>query len=160
MTNESDNIAGISFVHGLAFVAEELVRTGEPDFFLGARVMDGHVAVKLAGANADECDAVAMFWIHVRLNLEDETRERGILRRDLDAAHHAGFWRGRVFQETVEQELHTEVVDAAAEKDRRGFTSEHCGFIEGFTREIEHLQFFNRLGEISFTQIAAHIGIV
>ena len=38
--------------------------------------MHGHVALELAGANADERDAVAMLRVHVRLDLEDETGER------------------------------------------------------------------------------------
>ena len=51
--------------------------------------MHRHVAVELAGANADKRDAVAVPRVHVRLNLEDETGKFRILRRNLDAAHHA-----------------------------------------------------------------------
>ncbi len=92
--------------------------------------MHGHVAVELAGADADERDAVAMLRVHVRLDLEDETAKRRIFRRDLNAAHHARFWRGRMFQKTVQQKLHAEIVHAAAEKDRRRFAREHGGFVE------------------------------
>jgi len=93
VADEADDVAGIGFVHGLAFVAEQLVRAGQADFFLGSRMMHRHVAVELSGADADEGDAVAMFRIHVCLDLEDETGKGGILRRDLDAAHHARFRR-------------------------------------------------------------------
>ena len=44
--------------------------------------MHGHVALELAGANAHEGDAVAMLRIHVRLDLEDEPGERGVLGGD------------------------------------------------------------------------------
>ena len=130
MTDEADDVAGIRFVHRFTLVAKEFVRTGEANFFLRARVMHRHVAVELAGAHADERDAVAMFRVHVCLNLEDETAERRILRRNFNAAHHARFRRGRVFQKSVQQKLHAEIIHAAAEKNRRRFTREHGRFVE------------------------------
>ena len=58
VADEADDVTGVRFVHRLAFVAKQFVRAGETNFFLGARMMDGHVAVELlAGADADERDA-------------------------------------------------------------------------------------------------------
>ena len=41
---------------------------------------DDHVALELAGADAHEGDAVAVLRVHVRLDLEDEAGEGGIVR--------------------------------------------------------------------------------
>ena len=82
VADKADDVAGERFVHRFALVAENLVRAGEAHFLPGARVMHGHVALELAGTNADERDAVAMLRVHVRLNLEDETGERGVFGRD------------------------------------------------------------------------------
>ena len=60
-----------------------------------------------------------------------------------------GLGGGRVFQETVEQQLHAEVVDGAAEEDRRGLAREHGGIVPIVPGVFEHLQFFDRLGETS-----------
>src|ERR1035438_8358015 len=52
---------------------------------------------------------------------------------------------GRVFQETIQQKLHPEVVDGAAEKDRRGLVREHGHIVPFVPGVFEHLQFFDRL---------------
>ena len=65
-----------------------------------------------------------------------------------------------MFQKTVEQQLHAEIIHAAAEKDRRRFAREHGGFVERFAGEFEHFQFFERLAEFGFAQIAAHFRVV
>ena len=48
-----------------------------------------------------------------------------------------------MFQKTVEQQLHAEIIDAAAEKNRRGFARQHGGFVEGFAGDFEHFQFLD-----------------
>ncbi len=122
--------------------------------------MHGHVAIKFSRANADERNAIAMLRVHVRLNLKNETAERGIFGCNLNAAHHAGFRRGRMFQKTVEQQLHAEIIHAAAEKYRRCLAREHVGFVECFTGQFEHFQFFEGFAEFRFAQIAAHFRIM
>src|SRR5690349_6075519 len=73
MANKTDDIAGIGFVHRLTLIAKQLMRTGKTHLLLGTRVMHRHVALELAGTHADESNAVTVLWVHVRLNLEDES---------------------------------------------------------------------------------------
>ena len=75
VADEADDVARPGLVHGLALLAEELVRRGEADVLAGALVGDDHVALELAGADAQERDAVAVLRVHVGLNLEDEAGE-------------------------------------------------------------------------------------
>ena len=72
VANEADDVAGEGFVDGLAFLAEEFVGGGEADVAAGALVGDDHVAGELTGAHAKEGDAVAVFGVHIGLDLEDE----------------------------------------------------------------------------------------
>ena len=50
-----------------------------------------------------------------------------------------------MFQESIQQELHAEVVDGAAEEDRGGFVREHGGVVPIVPGVFEHLQLFDRL---------------
>ena len=70
VADEADHIARPGLVHGLALLAEELVRGGEPDRLAGLRVQDVHVALEFARAHAQERDAVAVPRVHVGLDLE------------------------------------------------------------------------------------------
>ena len=97
--DQADDVAGIGFIHRFALVAEKFVGTGEANLFLRARMRHGHVAFKFPGTNPDESDAVAMPRIHVRLNFENESGERGIFRGNLCSRHDARFRRRRMFQE-------------------------------------------------------------
>ena len=92
--------------------------------------------------------------------LKMKPENAGIFRRNLDAAHHAGFRRGRMFQETVEQKLHAEIIHAAAEKHRRALAGEHGGIVKNFAGVFEHFQFLDGFGKVGFAQIAAHCRIV
>ncbi len=80
--DQPDDIAGIGFVDGLAFLREKLVRAGKAHLFARAGVRDRHVALEFPGADAHERDAVAMPRIHVRLDLENEAGESGQRRLD------------------------------------------------------------------------------
>ena len=84
----------------------------------------------------------------------------GILRGDLDAAHHARFGCGRMFQKAVEQKLHAEIIAGAAEEHRRAFAREHGGVVEDFARVFEHLEFLDRSVERRVVELAAHRRIV
>src|ERR1035441_9593352 len=54
---------------------------------------------------------------------------------------------GRVFQEAVQQKLHAEVVDGAAEKDRGGLVREYGGIVPVVPGVFEHFQLLYRLVE-------------
>src|SRR5439155_3074940 len=98
---------------------------------------------EFARTNTDERNAVAMLRIHICLDLEDETRELRMLRRDLHAGHPARPGGRRMFQEPVEQKLDAEVADRAAEEYRRGCVREHGGVIPLVPGVFEHFEFFH-----------------
>ena len=53
------------------------------------------------------------------------------------------FWSRRVFEKAVEQQLHAEIVDGAAEKNRRGLVGQHGGVIPVVPGVFEHFEFFH-----------------
>src|SRR6185436_2274315 len=79
---EADDVAGVGFIHGFAFIAEQLMGTGQAHFVFRTRMANDHVAFEFAGTNADESDAIAVLRVHVRLNFENETGKVRIVRRD------------------------------------------------------------------------------
>jgi len=72
VADEANDVAGISFVDGLAFLAKSLWELEEAHFFARLGVGDDHVALEFAGADPDEGDTVAVPRVHIGLNLEDE----------------------------------------------------------------------------------------
>ena len=106
--------------------------------------MHRHVTLEFARTDTDERDAVAMFRVHICLDLEDESRKPRVLRRNFHAGHHARLGWRRMFQEPVEQKLHAEVVEGAAEEDRGGCVREHGGVIPFVPGMFEHFKFFHR----------------
>ena len=82
--DQPDDVAGIGIVDGFAFIAKELVRTGQAHLPAGSGMDDRHVALKLARADAGKSDAVAVLGIHVGLDLEDEGGEGLVIGRDGD----------------------------------------------------------------------------
>ena len=64
------------------------MRGGEARGLAGALVDDHHVALELAGAHAQEGDAVAVLRVHVGLDLEDESGERGVVGSDKGTRGH------------------------------------------------------------------------
>ena len=98
--------------------------------------------------------------VHVGLDFENEAGEFRMIGGDLGAGHDARGGRGRMTQKTVQEQLHSEVVDAAAKKDGRRFAGQDGGFVEGFAGRIEHFQFFGDFGECLGGQPVADEGIV
>src|SRR6476619_2643602 len=98
---------------------------GEADLLAALRVSDDHVALEFSRADADEGNAVTMPRVHVRLDLEHEAGEPGRLRIDDFSVRLTRARLGGVREETVEEHLHAEIVDRAAEKDRRELAVEN-----------------------------------
>src|SRR6266568_3823811 len=140
--DEADYIARIRLIHRFAFVAEKPVRAGQAHLLCRARMMHRHVTLEFARTNTDERHTVAMPRVRIRLYFEDETRKLRVLRRNLHAGQARPGWR-RMFQEPVEQKLHAEVVDGAAEEDRCGCVREHRGVIPLVPGVFEHVEFFH-----------------
>ena len=73
---EAEDVAGPGLLDERPLLREELERLRELQRPARARIQDLHAARELPGHDAQERDAVAVRGIHVRLDLEDEARER------------------------------------------------------------------------------------
>ena len=79
--DQPDHVAGERLLDRLPVLTEEAVRAGEADRPAQARVEDLHVLLEAPGADPQERHPVAVSRVHVRLDLEDEAGEIGIVRR-------------------------------------------------------------------------------
>ena len=164
VADKADDVARVGLVDGLAVLAEELVRGREADRLSGLRVQDRHVALELAGADAHEGDPVAVPGVHVRLDLEDEGRELvegdGDLDRSASRDRAAGLRRDRVLEEAVQEELDPEIVDRAAEEDRRLLAGADRRQVDRDARAVQHLELLLDLLEGRVIELGARDGIL
>ena len=79
--DQPDHVAGERLLDRLPVLTEEPVRAGEADRPAQARVEDLHVLLEAPGADPQEGHPVAVARVHVRLDLEDEAGEIGVVRR-------------------------------------------------------------------------------
>ena len=82
VAHQADHVAGEGLVDDLAFLGEQLLRIRQADLLGAGAVPDLHVALELAGDDADEGHAVPVLRVHVRLDLEDEAAEALVLGLD------------------------------------------------------------------------------
>ena len=106
-----------------------------------------HAALKLAGADAQERDAVAVVLVHVGLNLEDKAAELVAARLYQLAAHGvlAGQRGGGQAQELFQERLNTEVRQSRAEEHGGQLAVLHGVEVELFRRAVQQL---NVLGQL------------
>ena len=119
---QPDDIARVGFFDRLALLREEPVRAGVTrDPLAEPRVADGHVLLEAPGADAQEGHAVAVLRVHVRLDLEDEAGEGlgSSARVDAGRSSVARPGGGASSMQRLEERLDAEVVERAAEEDRR-----------------------------------------
>ena len=73
--HDADHIARPRLFDRYSIARHELLRRGEANRFSTALMQHLHVGFEMPGHDAHERHAVAVLRIHVRLNLEHETRE-------------------------------------------------------------------------------------
>ena len=115
---QSDNISCISLIHDLTILRHHLLRLGQADLLAILHMKHFHACLKLTGTDSHKCNTVAVCFIHICLDLKDESRE-GILHR-IDHAHIC-FSRkrgGGHLQEMLQEDLHTEVGQGGSEEYR------------------------------------------
>ena len=156
VADESDDVSRVGFVHRLAFLAEQSVRTCEPHLLAGARMKHGHVPFKFAGADSDVRDAVAVLRIHVRLNLENEPGKIPGARFDHFFARSPSLGRRRVLEESLQDQFDTKIVHRAAEKNRRRAAGQNLLIVEFRSGHLEHLQFLRHFREDVFRHAFLH----
>ncbi|MNF59915.1 hypothetical protein D3C84_415170 [compost metagenome] len=118
---QADDVAGVGLLQHLALAGEEGQRVGDLQVLLDPHVAHLHALLVLARADAHEGDAVAVFRVHVRLDLEHEAGE--LLLGGLDNAFVGG--AGQRFRRPVDDAVE-HLVDA--EVAQRG-TEEHRGHV-------------------------------
>src|SRR5207253_10263788 len=108
--HEADHVAGIGALDRLPLACEEAVRPRHAHFPIQSRVVDEHVLLEDAGADAHEGQAIAMALVHVRLDLENEAREGVRGRRELElfalrVARMTRWRRWRELEQRIEERL-------------------------------------------------------
>ena len=117
-------IAGVGIFHHFFRLGQEEVGVGEFHLFFEPNVFEVFVAFKLAGANPEEGDAIAVFGVEVGVNFENETGEFGFV--GFDIALCGGTWQGvgGYFDEGIEEFLYPETIECGAEENGCGFGAE------------------------------------
>ena len=130
MVVDTDDVAGNGIGHQHAVVGHEGEGVRDLHLFAFADMEYFHTRLVFAGADAEECDTVAVLRIHVGLNLEHKAGELGLI----------GFYhpfscvarlrcRGPIHQ-GIQHVLNAEVIDTGTEEYRR-----LRAFQESFKRE-------------------------
>ena len=117
MVGNADDVAGPGFLGQLSVAGLEQDRVVDGHGLARAHVVQLHTALELAAAHAEEGDAVPVFGIHVRLDLEHEARHLFFAGLDRSVGG-LGARRRRQLGHAVEQLAHAEVVQRAAKEHR------------------------------------------
>ena len=141
--DQAYDVAGIRLVQRLAVLRKQLLRIRKPDRLAGDRVVDHHVLDEPARTHAHKREAVAMPGIHVRLNLEYETREVGIGRRHQPLRGIPRLRRRAVLDEILQQQFHPEVRHGAAEKHGSDQAGHDVFLVEHLARPGQHFHFLH-----------------
>src|SRR5262249_3143985 len=88
-----------------------------------ARMPQLHATAEAAGAKAQEGDAVAMLRIDIGLHLEDEGRDLLVLGHDRPRQRRLRPRRRGEIADPLNELAHAEIVERAAEEDRRQMAS-------------------------------------
>ena len=119
---DADDVAGVGRLHVLAVRGHEGQRVGDLHVPPDAHVTHFRALGERPGTDAQEGDAVAVVRVHVRLDLEHETGERGLGRIHRARLRRPRQRRRRVRHEVVQQFLHAEVVDRRPGIKRKRYT--------------------------------------
>src|SRR5262249_9811964 len=128
--DDTNHVARVRLLDDLALLTEQPEGSSQTDLPSQTRMPNLHVPPECAGADAQKRDAVAVTWVHVRLDLEDETGKRRGIRFDERQIRTSGRGRRRVIDEGIEKELDAEVGQRAAERHRRQLAGQDAFEIE------------------------------
>ena len=104
-----------------------------------------HTALELAGAHAQEGDAVAVLGVHIGLDLEHEAGELAFGGRDFAHGGVAQLRRRRPVDQRVQDFAHAEVVDGGAEEHRRQLAGQEFVQIPLIGRALDQLDLHAQL---------------
>src|SRR5690606_6019950 len=138
---QTDDVAGHCVFSLLTIASDEGHGVAHAHVFTKPHVTHLHALFIGTRTDAHESDAVAMFWIHVRLNLEHETGERRFLWCDFTRLGRSWLWRRRPLHEVVKHLFHTEIAECGAEEHRSQFAREISFKIELMARAAHQFDF-------------------
>ena len=137
---KADDVARIGFLHDGALRREKLLRHGELDHLAALPMQHRESFFKNAGADAHEGDAVVMLGIHIRLDFENETGKRGVLRAAAAFLRRSFLRRRGKLQKFFQKRLDAEICHGRAEEHRREFPSGDFLRIERIARFVQEFQ--------------------
>src|SRR5947209_333518 len=160
VVGEAEDVPGAGLLGQLALAGQEEQRIVDGHGLAGAHVEELHAALEAAGAEAHEGDAVAVLGVHVRLDLEDETRDLLLVRLHLARVRRLRARRRRQLHQPLEQLADAEVVDGAAEEDRRQVSLAIGLEVEGRAEAAGHLHLLAQAGDGALREARIELGIV
>ena len=116
---QPDDVAGVCLVDHRFFLGHEGRGRRELDRFARRHVQVGLVALEATRADFQKRDPVAVVRVHVRMDLEHESGQFLLVGRHVALERMRLAGRRRDTDEAVEQLADSEIVQCAAEKDRR-----------------------------------------
>ncbi len=160
MVVQTDDVARPGLFHVRAVARHKGQRVGDHHIFAGAHLTQLHAFFIFTGNHAHKGDAVAVFRVHVRLNLEHETGELLFLRGHGTHVGRARHRRGCPGDQPTEHMIDAEVTQRGAEKDRRDIAAQEQLAIELVRRAFNQLQLFAQLRRQLFADRAVQLRII
>ena len=141
----ADDVTRPRLVDRLPFLGEEQDGIVHAERLAGAGLFELHAAPESPRTQSQERDPVAMVRVHIGLHLEHEARHFFVRRKHNARAR--GLRRGSrgKFRQSIHQFAHAEILERAAEKDRREMACAIRIQIEGLTAAAGQRRFFFEL---------------
>jgi len=142
---QTDDVPGVRLFHDFPILRQKLLRLRQLDLPARPHMADGHASLEPSRTNAQKRDPVSVLRVHVGLDFENVPRKLSVRRLHRPIRAFPGSRRGRQAQEVFQKRPHAEVVDGAAEKDRRQLSGQHLRMIEGIAGNVQQFQFLRQL---------------
>ena len=157
---QTDDIAGIGFVHDGAVVSHQAGAGSKLDVLALLHMECFHAALKLAGADAQKRNAVAVILVHVGLDFEHKAAE--LLAAGI---HHiagggilAGQWRRGQAQELFQERFHAKVGQRGAKEYGAQLAVLHSVQVKLFGGAIQQLNVVSQLLVVGRADQFVHFG--
>lgn len=160
VVGNTDDVTGVGVFCQFAFLCQKHDRGRNFQAFAGADLVQRHTAFEVAGTDTHESNSVTVLGIHVGLNFEDESGYLVFARAD-GAFGSRLFTRGRrKVMQAFQNFLDTEVVDGAAEENRRKRSGQIQFLVESGAEFPDHGNVLAQFGDGVCGQQGVKFGIV
>ena len=106
---EADDITGPGLFHRFSLLPKELLRRRETEPLTRACVRDLKSRLEAPRADPGKRDPIPVLRVHIRLNLEDKSRKRGIGGINGTFPHRTRRWGGGIDQEAPKKRLNPKI---------------------------------------------------